>query len=488
MLIAICNNPKSKGKEVVFMNLVDVVSITKQGISQLIGANYYDAETPELTETDVTALAELGHSLENHAAAADIFLGALIDVLATMRIDSRAYSAVLPSLFVDTNEWGGFREHVLVGLSDILNDEMYPLNGFINYNETGGDDEAVRIAGLEHGTFKPPVNAKFYDEGKPFMIALSTVREQLFTAVRSLAELNKLISAMKISVDNTIQLKAEVGAMYTVCTGISRAIALGNEIPLVTLYNATRTQGGIITTGGFELVSIEPADWSTDYASYYTKDATGDYVANVESTFANVTNGVYKKIESNTATSAVLPTGEQALNDPAFVAFALETIANTKEEFRRFTAVYNNHQHVTFSNDSRLILLAKFANRAKFGVRANTFNEQLLGIGDYDKVSGWQAINASGKNPFALDTLSSISLTKAAAVKVGFDMGEGDDGLTLTNIIGCLYDRYAMGVSLEKKKVTTSYTATQDKWNTYHHDLINYIIDDNFPIIAFTLN
>ena len=69
------------------------------------------------------------------------------------------------------------------------------------------------------------------------MIALSTVRDQLFTAVKSLAELNKLISAMKLSVDNTIQLKAELGGLYTMSTGVSRAIALGNEIPLVTMFN-----------------------------------------------------------------------------------------------------------------------------------------------------------------------------------------------------------------------------------------------------------
>ena len=198
------------------MKIVDVINVVKSGISQLTANNFYNAETPELTETNTAALVELGHALEDHQLAADIFLGALVDTLATMRIDSRAYSAVLPSLFVDTYEWGGFREHVVIGLSDILEDEMYPINGFIGYNETGGTAEAQRIAGIEHGTFKPSTQSKFYDEGKAFMIALSTVREQLFTAVRSLAELNKLISAMQISVDNTIQLKAEVGALSTV--------------------------------------------------------------------------------------------------------------------------------------------------------------------------------------------------------------------------------------------------------------------------------
>lgn len=409
------------------MKIVDVINVVKSGISQLTAANYFSAETPELTETDTAALVELGHALEEHQLAADIFLGALVDTLTTMRIDSRAYSAVLPSLFVDTYEWGGFREHVVIGLSDILEDEMYPINGFIGYNETGGTAEAQRIAGIEHGTFKPSAQSKFYDEGKAFMIALSTVREQLFTAVRSLAELNKLISAMQISVDNTIQLKAEVGALSTVSTGIARAIALGNEIKLVSRYNDLHT-------------------------------------------------------------GASLPTGWAALNDDKFTAFVLETIANVEDEVKRFTSVYNNHEHVTFSNDSRLILLSKFANRAKFGVRANTYNEQLLGIGDYERISGWQAVSQANTDPFAPETLSSIALTSDSATKVGLTVPEGATGVTLSNIIGFLYDRYALGISLDKKKVTTSYTASQDKYNTYHHNIINYIIDDNFPMIAFTLN
>lgn len=408
------------------MKIVDVINVVKSGISQLTDSKYYSADTPELTETDTTALVELGHALENHRQAADIFLGALVDTLTTMRIDSRAYSPVLPSLFVDTYEWGGFREHVVIGLSDILNDEMYPINGFIGYNETGGTEEAQRIAGIEHGTFKPSAQSKFYDEGKAFMIALSTIREQLFTAVRSLAELNKLISAMQISVDNTIQLKAEVGALATVSTGIARAIALGNEIKLVTRYNSLTGQS--------------------------------------------------------------LSTGWTALNDDKFTAFVLETIANVKDEVKRFTAVYNNHEHVTFSNDSRLILLSKFANRAKFGVRANTYNEQLLGIGDYERISGWQAVSQDDTDPFAPETLSSIALAAASAKKVGLTVPEGATGVTLNNIIGLLYDRYALGISLDRKNVTTSYTASQDKYNTYHHNIINYIIDDNFPMVVFTLN
>lgn len=476
------------------MKIVDVISVVKSGIAQLTAANYFSAETPVLTETDTSAIVELGKSFDKYEKAPDIFLKALVDTLSVMRIDSRRYTAVLPSLFVDTYEWGGFREHVVIGLSDILADEMYPVNGFIDYNAEGGDDEAVRIAGLEHGTFKPSAESKFYDEGKPFMVALSTVREQLFTAVKSdnpLRDLNKILSGMQTSVDNTIQLEAEVTALFTVSTGAARALALDNEIPLVTMYNSTRANSGTITnTTTFTLVTTVPQDWSTTYTDYYMLNSEGIIVPIPEGesapTFANLT--VYSAAVVPTNVSVVIPTGERALDYPEFVSYMLETIANVKDEFKCFSAAYNNHKHVTFSDDTRLILLAKVANRAKFGVRANTFNEELLGIGNFEKISSWQAKKISGGKQFDFNALSSIAMTKAAATKVGLTVPAGAKGITLSNIIGVVYDRYAMGVSLDKRKVTSNYIAVQDKINTYHHLIKNMIIDDNFPMAVFTLN
>ena len=475
------------------MKITDVISVVKSGIAQLTAANYFSAETPELTETDTAAIVELGNSLENYDKGVDIFLKACVDTLTTMKIDSRKYTAVLPSLFVDTYEWGGFREHVVVGLSDILADEMYPVKGFIDYNAEGGDDEAVRIAGIEHGTFKPSATSKFYDEAKPFMVALSTIRDQLFTAVKSdnpLRDLNRILSAMQVSVDNTIQLEAEITALYTVSSGAARAIALGNEIPLVTMYNATRATGGEqTTTTTYSVVSSAPADWATSYTSYYTYDDNG-YIVPITGdsapTFASIT--VLSAANVPTVTGVLVPQGEKALDNDDFVAFMLETIANTKDEFKRFSTAYNNHEHITFSDDPRVIMLAKVANRAKFGVRANTYNEELLGIGNYEKISGWQAIAGDNTRPFDFNTLASISMTKASATKLGFTLAAGATGLTLNNIVGMIYDRYAMGVSLDKKRVTSNYTASQDKINTYHHLLKNMIIDDNFPIAVFTLN
>ena len=406
------------------MIIKDVIDVAKSGISQLIAKNYMSAETPELTETNTAALVDLGKTFEQNTKAADIFLEAIIDKCGRMIIDSRKYVAELPSLFVDPVEWGGFVEMVVVGLSDIMTDEMYPINGFLNYSATGGRAEAERIAGIEHGTYKPDVTTRYYNESHPVMVALSTIRDQLFTAVRGLDELNRLLSALYESVDNTLALKAELFALATVSMGAARAIGLGNVVHLVTEYNAE-----------------------------YDDDVTS----------AN------------------------AMTSESFMAFALETIANTRDFFKRFAAVYNNHNHVTFTKNANLALLGRFANRAKFGVRANTFNEGLLGIGDFDKVTGWQAISTNSK-PFSFGALSSISLTKSAAEKAGITVPAGETGVTYSGIIGVMYDRYAMGVTLDKKKVTTSYTAAQDKWNNFHHTIINNTINDDFPMVVFMLD
>lgn len=473
------------------MTIKDTISVVQTGISQLIAANYMSAETPVLTETNVAALAELGKTLENTERAVDIFMGSLVDTLSGMRIESRKYAPKLPSLFVDVNEWGGFKEYSIVGLSDVLNDEMYPINGFINYSAEGGVDEALRIAAIEHGTYKPDVMTKFYDKAKPFMIALSTIRDQLFTAVRNLSDLQKIISALQVSVNNTIALQSEVAAFFTVDTGIARAIALNNEIKLVTRYNAAVAAGRTTMTDTFTAVASQPDDWALNYASYYTRDNEGLFISitgDSAPTFASLTNGVYSISTVPTRVTDIIPTGAAALNYPDFVKFALETIANTKDEFTQFSAVYNNHTAITFSDDTRLILLAKFSNRAKFGVRANTYNEQLLGIGEYEKINSWQAVVKTGGSPFAFDAVSSIALTKAAATKCGLSVPEGATGITLNNIIGCMYDRYAMGITLLKEKTTSNYIAAQDKINTFHHIMKNYIINDNFPIAVFTLN
>ena len=407
----------------------DILNVTKQAMSEVTGSSDIAA-----TGLDVTVLADIGEKVGinpvtseiTNTATADLFFKSLLSQIGKVVVDTRAYVAQLPSLFVDPTEWGLISEYIKIDLADVLVDEMWNANGFIPYTAAGGPAEAQRIAGIAYGCYKPAVNAKIFKKAKGIMVALTVAREQMFTAFSGVAQYEQFVAGLFNAVENTLQLKAEVYALMTVSAGIATADHNNNVVHLL-----------------------------TDYAA-----DTG-----------------------NTAPAGA----SEALSDNAFMAYALKRISETRDYLKRMTVDYNNHQTVTFSSDSRLILLSAFSSAAKFGVRANTYNDELLGIGDYDRVASWQAVTTSnGPRPYDITTASEIILAANAADEIYGTTAQTPK--TIGNVIGVLYDRQAMGVTLDKRKVTSNYSAPTDTTNYFYHSLVNYVVNDNYPIVVFALD
>lgn len=418
----------------------NTLNVTKSAINQLTAGGYMGESDIQLTALNDQFIVDLGEKLNiqdgdiTNNTPADIFFKALMSQMGKIVVDTRSYVAQLPKLYVDPVNWGLFQEHITIELSDIMVDEMWNPDGFINWTESGGvtiegQAEGARIAAIEFGCYKPPVQAKLYKKVHGIMTALTTAREQMFTAFKSLDQYNSFLAGLFNSVENTIQLKAEVYALMTVSMGIAKAKAHGNEINLLAEYNTI--------AGGTPL------------------------------------------------------TKAKALNDSGFMKYALMRIAETKDNIRRFTTLYNNHEHLTFASEPQTILLNKFANSAKFNVRANTYHEELLGIGDYDKVSAWQSVLKIDSNnvrlPYEFENSSSISLSKSAANEAGLTVPEGATSYLISGVIGVVYDRMAMGITIDRKKTTSQYSASRDTVNYFYHALANYIVNDNYPIVIFTM-
>lgn len=412
----------------------NTLAVTKAAIAQLTASGYMSGDE-ELTALNDQYIVDLGEKLNissgdvTNNTPADIFFKALMSQMGKIVVDTRSYVAQLPKLYVDPINWGLFQEQITVELSDVMVDEMWNPNGFIPWNaaNNAGVTEGGRIAAIEFGCYKPPVQAKLFKKAHGIMVALTTAREQMFTAFTGLDQYNSFLAGLFNSVENTIQLKAEVYALMTVSMGIAKAKALSNEINLL---------------------------------------------------------AEYKTLHSSSAITAAT-----ALEDSDFMRYALQRIAETKDNIKRFTTLYNNHEHVTFASDPNVILLNKFSNAAKFGVRANTYNEQLLGIGEYDKVSNWQAaITTTDTNPYNFSAASSISLSKAAAVEAGLlESTSSETSYLIDGVIGVVYDRFAMGITIDKRKTTSQYSASRDTVNYFYHALANYIVNDNYPIVSFVI-
>ena len=194
-------------------------------------------------------------------------------------------------------------------------------------------------------------------------------------------------------------------------------------------------------------------------------------------------------IDAGIANADTMPTVEM-LENPDVIKLALENISEVREYIKDYSALYNDGDMATFAKDVQMILLTKFAKKAKFNVRANTYNEELLGIGDYDTINMWQAATSSDDStPYNFAAASSIDLAKNAAVEAGLlEKTSQETHYLISNVVGIVYDRLAMGINIDKKKTTTSYTANRDTINSFFHALARYSVNTHYPIVVFYIS
>ena len=175
-------------------------------------------------------------------------------------------------------------------------------------------------------------------------------------------------------------------------------------------------------------------------------------------------------------------TPKTAMKNKEFLTFAVKRINDTKEYIKCMTTSFNNKSIPTFAADSETVLLYDFVTAVNYYVKPTNFNDNV-NLGKVDTVVKWQGVT-DGSGKFDFDTISSISINADPDNKLGI----GTDAVTINNAIGIVYDRRALGISLFKEKITSSYTANADFWNEFLHVLVNYIIDANLSMVAFILD
>ena len=392
------------------MKKIDVVKITQEAVAQTMGSDYM-SEKGGLKEIESFRLADIGEDVLN-SGTVDQYVKSILTQLGKMYVDSKAYAAELPSLFIDSFEWGGYLERVYFKPQDLIQDEMYNLVDGATYED--------------HKFYQPKASAKIFEEVKNIMTPISIVADQIKEAFQGWDQMNAFLSGIQNNVNNTLTLASEAYAHMLIQCGI--AVAEKNTHHSVHL----------------------------------------------------LTEAIAKKVLATGATAA------EALESPEFLRFALKRIAQVKKNMKRYTVAFNNGQIPTFTNDAdaKLALLTDFTTAAGFTARANTFNANELNIGDYDEVACWQAFADTSKANFDYSTNSTIKIAADSTNKLGI----GTEAVTITDVIGVLYDTRAMGISLTKSKVTSNYTAIADFWNEYHHKQVNYILDPNFNIVTFKLD
>ena len=284
-----------------------------------------------------------------------------------------------------------------------------------------------KVYDKDHTFFKPNVEAKIFEEAKSITTPCSFVEDQLKTAFTGWDQMNTFLSGLRTNISNTIELALQAYSHMLVSCGIAVSVkGTGTAVHIIT----EAQEAGIIS------------DEVTTY--------------------------------------------EDARNIEAFQIFFMKRIKTIRDNLKIMSSVYNDGSIPTFTNDedNKLVLLSQVENDMKFIGRRQAFNLSEIGIGNYETTPMWQAVDVSDLSAFDWGVTSAIGINADASNKLGI----GTDAVNVLNVAGIIFDHRAMGLCPYRRKVTSSYTASADFWNEFHHLLVNYILDTKFNMVAICMD
>lgn len=346
------------------------------------------------------------------------------DVTNTVETFANALCDVLGKLIIDNREY-------LPIVSQMYIDEM-EWGGFVE--EVGFDftpfmddpmfnlNPETDYSIAEHKFYRPVVKAKIFNESKAVALPISIQLDDMRTAFHSFDDMNRFVSGVKSQIVTQIKFYLDVLSHMLLAGGI----AISDKV--------TRTSVHLLT----------------------------------EAKAAGI-------IEADT-------TAITALNSQPFLSFALERISNVRDYLRVPSTAFNNGTINKWAYSVNIALLSDFANAEKFRLRANTFNENLIGIGEFDTIPSWQGVATDATHKFDFTTLSSVKINDTDN-----KLGIGEETL-ISNVVALVYDYKALGLTQMLEKATSSYTAVTDHTNTFYHNRFNYRINTDYPMIAFLLD
>ena len=276
--------------------------------------------------------------------------------------------------------------------------------------------------------YKPTVSAKFYNKRVTFDIPCSITERQVKSAFSNATQLNAFISSIMTAVENGITIRLNTLILDTI----------DNMIAKVVQHNF------------------------------------GEAALNTKSTVQAV-NLLY--LYNKNRPEAEQLTAENCITNMEFLKFASYTMGKYVDRLGVMSTLFNvgGKQRHTPKDKLHFVLLSDFAKAANSYLQADTFHEEYTKLPNAETVAFWQG---SGSNFEFADT-SKIMVNPST------DAAEMVQDVTVTGILGVMWDRDAMGVSNLQQRVTSHYNAKAEFTNNWFKCEAGYFNDLNENCVVF---
>ena len=281
---------------------------------------------------------------------------------------------------------------------------------------------------LENGTsydpnifYKPTVSAKFYNSKITFEVPLSFTEKQVKESFNSASELNAFISMLYNAVEKSMTVKTDALIMRTINNMIAQTV---------------------------------------------DGDTTGVRAVNLLSNY-NTLKGL---------SGATVLKASKALTDPDFLKYASMQIALYADRLGTMSTLFNQGGKERFTPKDMLhiVLLSDYAQSTKTYLESDTFNDELVKLPTAETVPYWQG---SG---------TSFEFAKTSKIDVTIRTAEGGTkDVSVTGVIGVMFDRDALGVSNLDRRVTTNYNPKAEFFSNWYKFDCGYFNDLNENFVVF---
>lgn len=170
----------------------------------------------------------------------------------------------------------------------------------------------------------------------------------------------------------------------------------------------------------------------------------------------------------------------QARKDTKFLIYATQTITTLSSKMNRYNTTFNIEQfkRFTYDVDKRYMFLSDFVKDIEYNAYSNTFHDDYVKLDNFEEVPYWQGLGTNAE----WDEVSSISvITENADDSSNYES-------TLSNIVGIVFDKDAMGVTIWDERTTSQYNGRGEYNNYWLKAEIGLFNDLSEQAIVFTLN
>lgn len=274
--------------------------------------------------------------------------------------------------------------------------------------------------------YKPKVSAKFFNSKVTFEIPVSFTEMQVKQSFSNATQLNGFISMLVTGVENSMTVKLDTLIMRTINNMIGEVVAVE--------LDSASTPGTI--------------------------DPDQDKVKAV-----NLLRGY------NVASGKTL-TADKALSDPDFVRYATYRIGLYQDRMSRVSTLFNvgKKERFTPKDMQHVVLLSDFSKASETFVLSGAYNEERVALPKHESVPYWQG--------------SGLNYEFSEVTKIDVKTSSGKD-VSMSGILGVIFDRDALGVSNLNRRVTTNYNAKAEFYTNFYKFDAGYFNDLNENFVLF---